>query len=132
MNSQLVRPTNDRMVAGVCSGRARYVEMDVTLLRIIVAVLTFVSFGTTVPLYFILWLVLPNDGAVGDTRATVQSNLLEMKSQAESLLTRTGLRSKQADWKFDPHTGQPIQREEPVQVQKPRFDPYTGQPVDHS
>lgn len=133
MDSQrLTRPTDDRMIAGVISGLARYVEMDVTMLRLIVVVLTLIGFGTTIPLYAILWLIVPATGSAQDTRSVVRSNLLEIKSQAETLFNKSGLRANKADWKFDPHTGQPIQQQQQAVEQKPRFDPYTGQPIDNA
>ncbi|HEY1013322.1 MAG TPA: PspC domain-containing protein [Herpetosiphonaceae bacterium] len=131
MDQRLTRPTDDRMIAGVISGLARYVEMDVTMLRLIVVVLTLIGFGTTIPLYAILWLIVPATGTAQDTRSAVRSNLLEIKSQAESLLNKSGLRANKADWKFDPHTGQPLPQQ-PAVEQKPRFDPYTGQPIDNA
>ena len=45
---QLYRPVEDRMVAGVAAGIARYLGADVTAVRIILAVLTFVG-GAGVP-----------------------------------------------------------------------------------
>ena len=134
MNFQnLVRPTDDRMLTGVCSGLARYAEMDVTLMRLLVVVLTLISGGTAIRGYLALWLLLPNAGSGQDTRGAVQSNLLEMKNQAQTLLNRAGIGSGRSDWKFDPHTGQPIQRPEPVaEPRRPRFDPYTGQPIDQA
>ncbi|HEV3289964.1 MAG TPA: PspC domain-containing protein, partial [Streptosporangiaceae bacterium] len=44
----LRRPVSDRMLAGVAAGIARYVGADVTIIRIILAVLTFVG-GAGIP-----------------------------------------------------------------------------------
>jgi phage shock protein C len=59
---QLYRPAEDRMVAGVASGIARYLGVDVTAVRIILAVLTFVG-GAGVPIYLAGWLLMPEEGA---------------------------------------------------------------------
>ena len=59
---QLYRPTDDRMIAGVAAGIARYLGADVTAVRIILAVLTFVG-GAGVPIYLAGWLLIPEEGA---------------------------------------------------------------------
>jgi phage shock protein PspC (stress-responsive transcriptional regulator) len=59
---QLYRPADDRMIAGVAAGIARYLGADVTAVRIILAVLTFVG-GAGVPIYLAGWLLIPEEGA---------------------------------------------------------------------
>jgi phage shock protein C len=59
--SQLTRPVEDRMIAGVCAGFARYLNVDVTILRIALAVLTAVG-GAGIPLYIAAWLLIPEEG----------------------------------------------------------------------
>ena len=58
----LRRDTSDKMLAGVASGLARYLDVDVTLVRIVFAVLSIVG-GVGVPLYLACWLLIPEDGA---------------------------------------------------------------------
>ena len=58
----LSRPVSDRMLAGVAAGLARYLDVDVTIVRIALAVLA-VAGGIGVPLYLIGWLLMPEDGA---------------------------------------------------------------------
>jgi phage shock protein PspC (stress-responsive transcriptional regulator) len=60
--TQLYRPVNDRMIAGVASGIARYLGADVTAVRIILAVLAFVG-GAGVPIYLAGWLLIPEEGS---------------------------------------------------------------------
>ena len=48
------------MLAGVCGGIAEYLGWDSTIVRIILLVLVFSSFGTMVLLYFILALIMPD------------------------------------------------------------------------
>lgn len=57
----LTRPVEDRMIAGVCAGFARYLNVDVTILRIVLAVLTVMG-GAGVPLYIAGWLLIPEEG----------------------------------------------------------------------
>lgn len=58
----LVRPRKGRMLAGVCAGLADYLGVDVTLIRVIVAVLS-VFGGTGLIAYVIAWLLMPEEGA---------------------------------------------------------------------
>jgi phage shock protein PspC (stress-responsive transcriptional regulator) len=57
----LERPVHDRMVAGVAAGAARYLGVDPTVVRIILAVLVFVG-GVGIPLYVAGWLLIPEEG----------------------------------------------------------------------
>jgi phage shock protein C len=59
---QLCRPTEGRMLAGVAAGIARYLNVDVTVVRIVLAVLAVVG-GAGVPLYLAGWLLIPEEGA---------------------------------------------------------------------
>ena len=56
------RPVHDRMLAGVAAGIARYLNVDVTVVRIVFAVLTVVG-GAALPIYLAGWLLIPEDGA---------------------------------------------------------------------
>jgi phage shock protein C len=57
----LYRPLEDRMLAGVAAGIARYLGADVTLVRIALAVLA-VAGGAGVPIYLAGWLLIPEEG----------------------------------------------------------------------
>jgi phage shock protein PspC (stress-responsive transcriptional regulator) len=58
----LSRPVHDRMLAGVAAGIARYLSVDVTLVRIVFAVLAIVG-GAGVPIYLAGWLLIPEEGS---------------------------------------------------------------------
>jgi phage shock protein PspC (stress-responsive transcriptional regulator) len=58
----LYRPLHDRMLTGVASGVARYLGIDATIVRIVLAVLTVVG-GVGVPIYLAGWLLIPEEGA---------------------------------------------------------------------
>jgi phage shock protein PspC (stress-responsive transcriptional regulator) len=58
----LCRPFHDRMLAGVAAGIARYFDIDVTIVRIVFAVLAVVG-GAGVPLYLAGWLLIPDEDA---------------------------------------------------------------------
>ena len=59
----LVRARKGRMVAGVCAGLADYFGIDVTLVRLIVAVLSVLTGGAGVLAYLVAWAIIPNEGA---------------------------------------------------------------------
>lgn len=70
---KLYRLPKSGKIAGVCAGLADYLELDVTLIRIVFVVLTLASGGFGVFAYIILALVIPADeGRVlaTDTHAT--------------------------------------------------------------
>ena len=65
-NKQMIRSYSDRMIAGVAAGLADYFGMDVTLMRLLWAIMFFSTGGTAILLYFILWVVLPRSDFEGE------------------------------------------------------------------
>jgi phage shock protein C len=59
--SQLRRSGDDRMLAGVAGGLARYLNADATLVRVIIAALALFT-GAGAALYLAAWLLIPADG----------------------------------------------------------------------
>jgi phage shock protein C len=58
---RLSRPRDDRKIAGVCAGFARYMGVDVTLVRVIALVLLLVPPSIGLIAYIVAWIVMPND-----------------------------------------------------------------------
>jgi phage shock protein C len=58
----LVRSRKGRMLAGVCSGVAGYLGLDVTLVRVIVAVVSVITGGAGVLAYLAAWVIIPEEG----------------------------------------------------------------------
>ena len=58
---RLRRSADDRMLAGVAGGIARYLNLDATLVRVGVVALALLT-GAGVPLYIAAWLFIPADG----------------------------------------------------------------------
>ena len=50
------------MLAGVAAGIAEHLDIDVTLVRIVLVLLAFIG-GLAVPLYLAAWLLIPDEGA---------------------------------------------------------------------
>jgi len=58
---RLERKVDGRWVAGVCAGLADYTGLDVSLIRVVFAVLTF--FGGLGPIGYVLgWALIPEEG----------------------------------------------------------------------
>jgi phage shock protein PspC (stress-responsive transcriptional regulator) len=58
---RLRRSGDEKMLAGVAGGIARYLDADVTLVRVIIAALALLT-GAGVALYIAAWLLIPADG----------------------------------------------------------------------
>lgn len=58
---RLYRKPEGRIVAGVCTGLADYLGIDVTIIRLLFAALT-VFGGAGALLYVIAWAVVPEEG----------------------------------------------------------------------
>jgi phage shock protein C len=65
---RLARLMSERKIAGVCAGLARYLNMDVTLMRVLWVVLVFFA-GTGLLAYLVLWIVMPKEYANVAARA---------------------------------------------------------------
>jgi phage shock protein C len=57
---RLVRPYEDRKIAGVCAGIALYTGWDVMMVRLIAVIAAICGVGMPVLAYFIGWVVMPN------------------------------------------------------------------------
>jgi phage shock protein PspC (stress-responsive transcriptional regulator) len=71
----LNRPVDDRMLGGVAAGIARYLRVDVTVVRIVFAVLAIMG-GAGIPIYLAGWLLIPEEGA----RQSIASDLIDSLS----------------------------------------------------
>ena len=58
---RLVRTRDDRWIAGVCGGVARYTGLDPTLVRLLTVVLTVLGFGSLVVAYIVAWVLMPEE-----------------------------------------------------------------------
>jgi phage shock protein PspC (stress-responsive transcriptional regulator) len=59
---RLRRPLHDRMIAGVAAAIADYLDVDVTIVRIVIAALT-IAGGAGVAVYIAGWLLIPEEGS---------------------------------------------------------------------
>lgn len=95
MQTRLMRSATERMIAGVCGGLAEYFVIDPALVRLIF-VLVFFTSGLSLPIYLVLWLIMPARAA-----------------DAGSVAVRSAI-PPMAAYRYDPQTGQPIAPEAPA------------------
>lgn len=92
MNTQFARSKNDKMIAGVCGGLARYFNVDPAIVRLLF-VLAVVLGGASPLIYAVLWIVMPEDQGVAAT--LMPTALPDHPRPVEQ-------------WKYDPYTGEKI------------------------
>ncbi len=66
----LSRPLDQKKLAGVCAGFARYFDMDVTLMRILWLALLIVTGGLMFFVYIGAWALMPKDWPANPRPAT--------------------------------------------------------------
>jgi len=60
VQSRLVRPRQERMIAGVCAGFAQHFGWDVAVVRLVVCLGLLIGCGTLGFAYLVAWIVMPN------------------------------------------------------------------------
>jgi phage shock protein C len=60
---KLTRSRDNRWLAGVCGGLARYFNVDPVIFRILFVLLALTGAG--IPIYLITWLIIPAEGESG-------------------------------------------------------------------
>jgi phage shock protein PspC (stress-responsive transcriptional regulator) len=59
MDKRLFRNEHEKVIAGVSSGIAEYMEVDVTIIRLLFVLSTIFLVGTGILVYIIMWIVVP-------------------------------------------------------------------------
>ncbi len=60
MERKLRLSNDDRKIGGVCGGWAKFLGLDSTLVRVAMALLTFVG-GMSLLVYLIMWMIIPRE-----------------------------------------------------------------------
>ncbi|QUG99879.1 PspC domain-containing protein [Saccharopolyspora erythraea] len=55
------RSSEDRMIAGVCGGAARALNVDSAIIRVVLVAATLLGFGLGILLYLTCWLIVPQE-----------------------------------------------------------------------
>ena len=76
----LVRRRDGRMLAGVCLAVADYFGLDVTLVRVIWAVVSVITGGAGVLAYLVAWILIPDEGQ----KSSIAENMVGKKDSYSS------------------------------------------------
>jgi phage shock protein PspC (stress-responsive transcriptional regulator) len=87
---------DEAMVGGVCGGLAAYLRVDVTVVRVLVVLLMFITSGAAFLAYIVMWLIVP-EAKTPEERAhasgsgrTAQEMLARARDEASPALTSLG------------------------------------------
>jgi phage shock protein PspC (stress-responsive transcriptional regulator) len=72
--TRLFRDTSDKLIGGVCSGLAAYMNVDPSIVRILFAIITLGGFGVGFLIYIVLWMILPTKDLEGFTGKRLYRN----------------------------------------------------------
>lgn len=92
MLKKLYRSRNDRMIAGVCGGLAKYFGIDSTIVRI-AAFLLIVPGGLSIWVYIAMALIIPLEPEVGSPHLE-ESNIYEDNNDFENIYRETKKRKE--------------------------------------
>jgi phage shock protein C len=73
---RVYRLVHDKKIAGVCSGLAKYFDVDVTLVRLVVATGIVLSGGLGLVAYIVAWIIMPVDRGVPVVNSQTSSSTL--------------------------------------------------------
>ena len=86
---RLTRSDTDKVVAGVCSGLAKYLNIDTAIVRLIFILGFIFGFSSAFWIYIILWFLIPKESDLNSTTGsadTMQKNVNEMKERVEDVI----------------------------------------------
>ncbi|KMK77459.1 PspC domain-containing protein [Alkalihalobacillus pseudalcaliphilus] len=58
---RLYRSQDNRMISGICGGLGEYFNVDPTIIRLVLVVLSFMTLGTVLLAYLVGTIVIPNE-----------------------------------------------------------------------
>ncbi|MCL0104142.1 PspC domain-containing protein [Dehalococcoidia bacterium] len=85
MEKRLYRSRSDRVIWGVCGGLARHLNVDPTLVRLVMVLLVFAN-GLGILIYIIMAVIVPLEGSkTTEPKETMRENVEEIKKTAGEL-----------------------------------------------
>ncbi len=85
MSRRLYRSRSDRMIWGVCGGLAKYLDVDPTVIRLVMVLLVFAN-GIGILAYIIMAVIVPLEGSkTTQLKETMEENVEEMTKTAAEL-----------------------------------------------
>lgn len=76
---KLYRDEENAILGGVCSGIAAYIDVDPTWVRLSFIAITFLGFGLIIPIYILLWLIIPPAATI-DEKLEMHGSSVNLKS----------------------------------------------------
>ncbi|MEV6234286.1 PspC domain-containing protein [Saccharopolyspora shandongensis] len=55
------RSREDAMIAGICAGTAKGLNVDATILRVLLVAATLLGFGAGIVIYLVCWVLVPQE-----------------------------------------------------------------------
>lgn len=93
MEKKLLRSRNDKVLSGVCGGLAKYLSLDVTILRIVWAILAVSTGGMGLIAYVLAAVIIPQEPLAyeEDIESFGEMDFEKAKEEQEKRITYTGL-----------------------------------------
>ncbi|MBR9861415.1 PspC domain-containing protein [bacterium] len=82
-SKKLFRDGDDKILGGICSGLAAYFGLDTSMVRL-AFILAFIIFGFGLPIYILLWIVVPEAKTPQD-RSRMRGDYLDIDSIAKKV-----------------------------------------------
>ncbi len=129
MQPRLTRSTTETMIAGVSGGLAEYFNIDPVIVRLIFVLVTLTS-GLGIPVYLVLWMIMPKAGAAAP-RQNFQQGFQDFSQDATRFGQELGQEASRLGREVmaGQRSGQGQARSGASAPPDYRFDPFTGQPV---
>ncbi len=81
-------------IAGVCAGLAEYINMDVTLVRVIFIILAFITGGGLILIYILMAIVMPSEGAKKNSKGSdINQNIQTLADDMRTNETQNRVRN---------------------------------------
>jgi len=56
---RIYRSVKERKIGGVCGGLGEFLDVDPTIIRLLWAIMTIISFGVGIIAYLVAWIIIP-------------------------------------------------------------------------
>ena len=71
---QIYRSTKDKMIGGVASGMAHYLDLDIALIRLLWVLFAFMG-GIGFPVYLVAWIIIPEEPYPGASKTSISTGV---------------------------------------------------------
>jgi phage shock protein PspC (stress-responsive transcriptional regulator) len=86
-HKKLYRDIEHAYIGGVCAGIAAYLDTDPTWVRIVFVALIFIGMGSIIPIYLLLWLIVPPALTIAE-KLDMHGDPVTLQSIAENVRKR--------------------------------------------